>query len=127
MTKKTKKTTAGPTRRSSAKGTARSSRTTKPGAESGPPGSRPRKYTIIYTEQAIDDIASLPVKEQERVRVAIGKLADNPRPPGVELLKGKPRGRWRIRVGNYRIIYTIQDAQLVVTILTVGDRKEVYR
>jgi mRNA interferase RelE/StbE len=56
----------------------------------------------------------------------IENLETNPRPRGAERLIGQ-RGRWRIRSGDYRVIYEIADAQLVVLVVSVGHRREVYR
>jgi len=56
----------------------------------------------------------------------IDALADNPRPSGAEKLKGA-KDLWRIRSGNYRIIYTIQDEALLVLVIRIGHRREVYR
>ncbi|MEW5948302.1 MAG: type II toxin-antitoxin system RelE/ParE family toxin [Thermodesulfobacteriota bacterium] len=56
---------------------------------------------------------------------AIQGLSEDPRPSGVKKLTG--RNAWRIRVGNYRVIYEIQDNSLVVLVVSVGHRKEIYR
>ncbi len=61
----------------------------------------------------------------ERVRAAIRALAEDPRPPGARKLAG--RESYRVRVGDHRIIYLVDDAALVVTILGVRHRREVYR
>lgn len=63
---------------------------------------------------------------QQRLDAAFEKLAENPRRPGVEKMSGYGN-RHRFRVGNYRIIYEIHDAVLLVLILAIGDRKEIYR
>ena len=60
-----------------------------------------------------------------RIISALHALADNPRPHGVKKLKGY-RDYWRIRVGDYRIIYTIQDDRLLVVVIRIGHRREVY-
>lgn len=65
-------------------------------------------------------------RDRRRVVRRIGTLADDPRPPGCEKLVG-PGNRYRVREGRYRIVYTIEDAQLVVWVVKVGHRKEVYR
>ncbi|MEO1670657.1 MAG: type II toxin-antitoxin system RelE/ParE family toxin, partial [Cyanobacteria bacterium J06631_2] len=56
---------------------------------------------------------------------AISNLAENPRPSGCKKLKGRPA--WRIRVGIYRVIYKISDRQLIITVIDVGHRKDIYR
>ncbi len=65
-------------------------------------------------------------KLQQRLDETFGKLAENPRRVGAEKMAGL-QNRYRFRVGDYRIIYEIHDAVLLVLILVVGDRKEIYR
>jgi mRNA interferase RelE/StbE len=65
-------------------------------------------------------------KLQQRLDDAFNKLAENPRRVGAEKMSGF-QNRYRFRVGDYRIIYEIYDAVLLVLILAVGDRKEIYR
>ena len=65
-------------------------------------------------------------KLQRRLDDALGKLAENPRRAGAEKMAGL-QNRYRFRVGDYRIIYEIHDAVLLVVILAIGDRKEIYR
>jgi mRNA interferase RelE/StbE len=62
---------------------------------------------------------------RNRIDDAFNKLAENPRRIGVEKMSG-PENRYRFRVGDYRIIYEIHDALLVILILAVGDRKDIY-
>lgn len=62
----------------------------------------------------------------QRVMGRIRGLADDPRPPSCEKLAGMANG-WRIRSGNYRVVYTVDDRAQVVTITRVGHRREVYR
>ena len=82
-------------------------------------------YTVILSPDARRQFLKLPRALQERLQPRIDALADNPRPPGVKKLKGY-RDYWRIRVGDYRIIYTIQDDRLIVTVLRIGNRRDVY-
>ena len=63
---------------------------------------------------------------QQRIKTAFTKLSENPRRPGVEKMAGVGN-RYRFRVGDYRIIFEIHDKILVVLILAIGDRKDVYR
>jgi mRNA interferase RelE/StbE len=73
-------------------------------------------------------LASLPVPAQRRIGRAIDVLATNPRPRGSQLLSGTPSERiWRIRVGDYRVLYEIRDDQLNVLVIRLGHRREVYR
>lgn len=60
-----------------------------------------------------------------RVDAAILDLAENPRPPGCKKLAG--RDAWRIRIGDYRVIYEIHDGKLVIIVLELGHRRDVYR
>jgi len=82
-------------------------------------------YRVVISETADRQLSRLERRIQERIRDRIDALADNPRPPGVKKLKGY-RDYWRIRVGDYRIIYTIQDDRLIVTVLRIGNRRDVY-
>ena len=61
----------------------------------------------------------------ERIDAAILALAETPRPPGCTKLTNQEA--WRIRVGDYRIVYEIRDTALVVTVIEIGHRREVYR
>jgi mRNA interferase RelE/StbE len=82
-------------------------------------------YAIAILRRAQKELQRLPRADYERVHDAIRALADEPRPPGCLALTG--RDGWRIRVGNYRVIYEINDTQHLVTILHVGHRRDVYR
>jgi len=82
-------------------------------------------YSILILRRAQKELAQLPDAAYERVKNAIPRLAENPRPPGRRKLSG--RDDCRIRVGDYRVIYEIDDAQQTVTVLHVGHRRDVYR
>ena len=82
-------------------------------------------YAVILLPAARRQFLSLAKPLQERLCPHIDALADNPRPHGVKKLKGH-RDYWRIRVGDYRIIYTVQDDRLLVSVIRVGHRREVY-
>lgn len=71
-------------------------------------------------------MAALPREAQERVRAKIDALAATPRPVGVEKLAGEA-GTYRVRVGTFRIIYEIHDRVLLIVLLKIGHRREVYR
>jgi mRNA interferase RelE/StbE len=82
-------------------------------------------YRIEFTPKANREIKKLPHQVQDDLREAISALGNNPRPPRVEKMKGYP---WfKIRVGDYRVVYEVLDKILLVLIIRVGDRKEVYR
>ena len=82
-------------------------------------------YTVVILRRAQRELERLPVEHYERVRDAIRALADDPRPPGCVKLTG--RQGWRIRAGDYRVIYEVDDMAQTVTVLHVGHRREVYR
>jgi len=84
------------------------------------------RYAVEIDTKAAREIRALPRPEQRRVIAKVEALADNPRPAGCVKLSGAPK-LWRIRSGVYRIVYQIQDQRLVVTIVRVGHRREVYR
>lgn len=75
-----------------------------------------------YARRALDKIDK-PVRR--RILVRIAALADDPRPAGAVMLKGR-HGDWRIRVGDYRVIYTVDDEVLIVLVIEVGHRRDVY-
>lgn len=82
-------------------------------------------FSLYIVRRAQKELAQLPPETYERVRVAIRGLAANPRPPGSRKLTA--RNGWRLRVGDYRVIYEIEDANQTATILHVGHRRDVYQ
>ncbi len=83
-------------------------------------------YRVEIARRALKSIQTLPKKEQQRVRAAIELLADTPRPPGCVALKGESSA-YRVRVGDYRVVYEIHDARLLIQVVRVGHRRQVYR
>ena len=83
------------------------------------------KYTIWVERYAQKQIMRLDKKVIPVIKTAIADLANNPRPPGHIKLKGEEA--YRIRVGNCRVIYEINDEVIIVTIVSVGHRKDVYK
>ena len=83
-------------------------------------------YTILYRESVKREMRNLDAAMARRIDTAIQSLANNPRPSGCVKLAGV-EDVWRIRVGNYRIVYEIHDQRLIVMIVTVAHRREVYR
>lgn len=83
-------------------------------------------YGIEFRPAAARSLAKLDRQAQRRVQAAIELLADNPRPPGAGILAGS-HGLIRVRTGDYRISYEVQDAVLLVLVVAVGHRREVYR
>ena len=82
-------------------------------------------YRILIKRSAEKEIRDLPRNDRAKVAERISALRDNPRPEGSQRLSG--RDAYRIRVGDYRVIYTINDGVLVVEVVKVGHRREVYR
>lgn len=80
-------------------------------------------YTLNFSKQAIKELEKIQDPFYSQIKQAIYKLVKNPRPLGYIKLKG--RKGYRIRVGNYRIIYDIFDDQLVIDIITLGYRKDI--
>ena len=81
-------------------------------------------YAVLILRRAQKELADLPKADYERVRDAVAALAENPRPAGCKKLIR--REGWRIRSGDYRVIYEIDDAQREITILHIGHRRDVY-
>jgi len=94
----------------------------------GQSSSRPRvsSYDVQIARRAVKSIARLSRADQQRVRAAIDLLADEPRPPGCIVLSGESSA-YRVRVGDVRIIYEVLDNRLVVHVVRVGHRHDVYR
>jgi mRNA interferase RelE/StbE len=82
-------------------------------------------YSVFVLPRVQRALAALPREEYERMKKAIANLVENPRPAGCRKLAG--RDGWRIRVGNYRIIYEIDDSARSITVLDLGHRRDVYR
>ncbi len=82
-------------------------------------------YRLEVSHTAHRQIQRLPAQTQERVNKAIARLTDNPRPPGVKKLTA--REGYRVRVGDYRILYQVDDDAKVVIIYSVMSRGDVYR
>jgi len=82
-------------------------------------------YTVEILRTAQAQLAKIAKQDRGRVIAAIRALADVPRPHGCKKLSGRPA--WRIRVGTYRVLYEIHDERLVVVVISIGHRKDVYR
>ncbi len=81
-------------------------------------------YTLLFEKQVEKQLDKIADPDYTRIKTAICSLALNPRPPGCKKLKG--RLGYRIRQGDYRIIYDIQDHVLTVYIVAIGNRKDIY-
>ncbi|MDX1587997.1 MAG: type II toxin-antitoxin system RelE/ParE family toxin [Oleiphilaceae bacterium] len=82
-------------------------------------------YKLVFKKSVSRDLRSIPEKDVSRILHRMEKLRENPRPVGSEKLSGQER--YRVRQGVYRIVYEVEDARLVVTVVKVGHRKHVYR
>jgi mRNA interferase RelE/StbE len=81
-------------------------------------------YRIELRPAAIRALKRIDHQDRDRIRGAIALLGQDPRPPGAKALQG--RDGLRVRVGDYRIIYTVQDDVLLVVVVTLGHRADVY-
>jgi mRNA interferase RelE/StbE len=82
-------------------------------------------YKVVIKRSAAKELEDVPgKKDRERIVRRIEALASNPRPPGVEKLSGTAE-KYRIRQGNFRIVYEIRDDVLVVTVIRIADCKDV--
>lgn len=85
-----------------------------------------RKYSIVFAPAALRQLRKLPKPDQKRIVREIEILEDDPRPHGIKKLQGTDN-LWRIRIGDYRVVYEIQNAKLIVLVLRIAHRKDVYR
>lgn len=83
------------------------------------------KYKILVKESAAKELEAIPKKHVKQIIKKIQSLADNPRPRGVQKLSAQER--YRVRQGDYRIVFSIQDEDLTVHIYKIGHRRDVYR
>jgi mRNA interferase RelE/StbE len=83
-------------------------------------------YTVIYQGPAEAALRKLPKEIQARIIRKVDQLAGDPFPHGTEKLSAAA-DLWRIRIGDYRVIYTVERKELLVLVLTIGHRREVYR
>ena len=82
-------------------------------------------YAIVFEKNIKKQLKSIPLKDSKKIIELIESLADEPRPNGAERLQGR-RG-YRIRYGNYRIVYAIDDGKLIIYVIDVDHRKDIYR
>jgi mRNA interferase RelE/StbE len=83
-------------------------------------------YKVTIKKSAAKAIAQLPKSINNRLIPKIKQLGEEPRPPGAKKLQGA-EDLWRIRVGSYRVIYSIQDMIMIVDVIQVAHRKDIYR
>ena len=83
------------------------------------------EYKLLIKPSAAKEVSEIPKRDRQRVINRITRLAENPRCEGCEKLSGQER--YRVRQGRYRILYTISDEEVIVVIVKVGHRSDVYR
>jgi mRNA interferase RelE/StbE len=83
------------------------------------------KYKVFIRASASKELAVIPKKSLQKIIDRIRSLEENPRPVGCEKLSAQER--YRLRQGNYRIVYSIQDKEQTIHIVKIGHRKEIYR
>ena len=84
-------------------------------------------YEVQLKRSALKALSRLDKRTQRRLWARIRSLAENPRPPQAKALQEPWKGHYRLRVGDYRILYTIEDDRLLVLVAKVGEREGVYR
>ncbi len=84
-------------------------------------------YAVEVSTSAAKSLSKIDRTARLRIAGAIELLAVDPRPPASKLLRGGDNGRWRVRVGDYRIVYAVEEDRLLVLVLRVAHRREVYR
>lgn len=84
-------------------------------------------WRLTILPSALREMAALPIPLRVRVDRHIQGLASQPRPAGVKPLRGKSQGLMRIRVGDYRVIYRVDDAERGGTVIRIAHRRDVYR
>lgn len=82
-------------------------------------------YRVALARSAERELTALQADIKKRVEVALRRLTEEPRPPGARKLAYGTG--WRVRVGDYRVLYTISDESHLVTVFAIGHRREVYR
>jgi mRNA interferase RelE/StbE len=83
------------------------------------------RYRLVFRKSVAKDLRRLPKKDVSRVLKCVRRLAEDPRGPGSEKLSGEER--YRVRVGAYRVVYEIKDDALIVVVVTVAHRRDIYR
>lgn len=83
-------------------------------------------YSVTIAPAALRQLRNLEPSARRRVQAVIDLLAGDPRPPAARQLVGGA-GEWRVRTGDYRVVYEIHDEELLILVVTVGHRREVYR
>jgi mRNA interferase RelE/StbE len=83
------------------------------------------KYNVIFTKSSFKELDAIPRKDAQKILKRASELAEKPRPMGCEKLSARPL--YRVRQGDYRIVYFINDPDKTVDIIKIGHRREIYR
>ncbi|MCP4679460.1 MAG: type II toxin-antitoxin system RelE/ParE family toxin [Deltaproteobacteria bacterium] len=83
------------------------------------------KYKVVFRKSVFKDLERIPKKDVRRIVASIKTLAENPRPPQSRKLSGDEK--YRLRSGVYRILYSIEDNKLIICVVKIRHRKNVYR
>jgi mRNA interferase RelE/StbE len=83
------------------------------------------RYDVQLLPAAVRSLRKLPPEAKRRIQAVIDLLADDPRPPAATKLVGRPE--WRVRSGDYRVLYRADDGVLIVVVVDLGHRREIYR
>jgi len=84
-------------------------------------------YKIFWRNSAKKELRNLPKDFISKIINSVSELSVNPFPAGVKKLKGNDDNEFRIRIGNYRVIYTVQNDVLIIEVIKVGHRKDIYK
>jgi mRNA interferase RelE/StbE len=84
------------------------------------------RYDVVLSPAAVRELRKFDPPARRRIQAVLELLAENPRPPAATRLVGGA-GEWRVRTGNYRVIYEVEDDRLMVLVLRAGHRREIYR
>lgn len=82
-------------------------------------------YSVRIKRSAAKELEAVPPKDRKRIAKRIEGLTADPRPPGCEKLSGEEK--YRLRQGDYRILYEIADQELIITVVKIGNRRDIYR
>jgi mRNA interferase RelE/StbE len=86
----------------------------------------PTNFKILYTNKAYKEVKKLDPDAQHQIIEAVEDLQRNPRPQNSKRLSGELSDYWRLRTGDYRVIYQIKDQQLKIVVVRAGHRKDIY-
>jgi mRNA interferase RelE/StbE len=83
------------------------------------------RYEVVFRKSVAQDLRQIPNRDLRRILATIDSLSEEPRPAGIEKLSGQEK--YRVRQGDYRIICEIKDDEVIVVVVKVGHRRDVYR